>query len=190
MQNNSFLLLIILLFFGCSNSHNIENDATGNLEIHTSENEVTVTSENNAQDCHMCPGYILIMKGNTTDTLKRGSWGRPPSFHQFKANDKSYIALESSYFSAGINESRLSILSLNENDYLTSVFDTLISDEQIDNFSIKRKDIEYRAPDTLLVHQHIEIFNSNDESNVRIDSFSELKILNGNKKYKFELDEG
>ena len=56
MQNNGCFLFIILLFFGCSNSHNIENDATGNLETHTSENEVTVTAENNSQDCHMCPG--------------------------------------------------------------------------------------------------------------------------------------
>ena len=177
MQNNGCFLFIILLFFGCSNSHNIENDATGNLEMHTSENEVTVTSENNAQDCHMCPGYILIKKGNTTDTLKRGSWGRPPSFHEFKANDKSYIALESSYFSAGINESKLSILSLNEENYLYYVFDTLISDEQIDYFSVIRRGIEFRAPDTFLVHQHSEISNSNDESSIRIDSFSELLIM-------------
>ena len=177
MQNNGCFLFIILLFFGCSNSHNIENDATGNLETHTSENEVTVTAEDNTQDCHMCPGYILIEKGNSIDTLKNGSWGKPLSFNQFKANDRVYIAIESSYFSGGINESKLSILSLNEENYLYSVFDTLISDEQIDYFSVIRRGIEFRAPDTLIVHQHSEISNSNDESSIKIDSFSELYII-------------
>ena len=45
----------------------------------------------------MCPGYLLIERGNTIDTVKRGSWGKLPSFNQFKANDRDYIALESSY---------------------------------------------------------------------------------------------
>ena len=81
MQNNFYFLFITALFFGCSNS----------------PNEITVTAENNTQDCHMCPGYLLIERGNTIDTLKRGSWGQPPNFNQFKANDRDYIALESSY---------------------------------------------------------------------------------------------
>lgn len=148
--------------FGCSNSHS----------------KVTVTGEENIHGCHMCPGYLFIERGNTIDTLKRGSWGKPPSFNQFKTKDRDYIALESSYFSGGINESKLSILSLNEDNYLTSVFDTLISDEQIDYLMINRRNLEFRSPDTLLVHQHNEIFNSNDERSKRADSLSELYIIN------------
>jgi hypothetical protein len=161
MQNNFYFLFITALFFGCSNS----------------PNEITVTAENNTQECHMCPGYLLIERGNTIDTLKRGSWGQPPNFNQFKANDRDYIALESSYSSGGINESNLSILSLNEDNYLTSVFDTLISDEQISSLKINRRNIEFRAPDTLLVNQSNEISNSNDESSIRADSLSELYII-------------
>ena len=71
----------------------------------------------------------------------------------------------------------MSILSLNEENYLYSVFDTLISDEQIDYFSVIRRGIEFRAPDTLIVNQHSEISNSNDESSIKIDSFSELYIV-------------
>ena len=48
-----------------------------------------------------------------------GSWGSPPNFNQFKANGRDYIAFESSCFSGGINESSLSILSLNKDSYLT-----------------------------------------------------------------------
>jgi hypothetical protein len=54
---------------------------------------------------------------------------------------------------------------------------TLVSDEQIDYFKIKKRGLEFRAPDTLLVHQYMEISNLNDKSSVRIDSFSELLIL-------------
>ena len=49
-------------------------------------------------DCHMCPGFIIIEKGLKKDTLKMGSWGSPPKFNQFKANGGDYIAFESSLF--------------------------------------------------------------------------------------------
>jgi hypothetical protein len=169
MQNKLYFLFIIPLFFGCSNSRNVET--------YTSENEVIVTAENNSQDCHMCPGYLLIERGNTLDTVKRGSWGKPPSFNQFKANDRDYIALESSYFSGGINESSLSILSLNEDSYLNPVFDTLISDEQINSFKTTRRILEFIIPDTLLVHKHNEINNPFDENQIRTDSLTELLLI-------------
>ena len=162
MQNNVYFLFVTALLFGCSNS----------------PNEVTVTAENDSQDCHMCPGYLLIKRGNTIDTLKRGSWGQPPNFNQFKANDRDYIALESSYSSGGINESKLSILSLNEDNYLTSVFDTLISDEQISSFEINRRNLEFIVPNTLLIHHHIETYNHSDEGRKKTDSKKEVVLLN------------
>jgi hypothetical protein len=162
MQNNVYFLFIIPLFFSCNNSFN----------------KVTVRAENNIQDCHMCPGYLLIERGNTIDTLKMGSWGSPPNFIQFKAKDRDYIALESSYFSGGIQESKLSILSLNEDDYLTAVFDTLISDEQISSFEINRRNLEFIVPNTLLIHHHIETYNHSDEGRKKTDSKKEVVLLN------------
>ena len=162
MQNNVYFLFIIPLFFSCNNSFN----------------KVTVRAENNIQDCHMCPGYLLIERGNTIDTLKMGSWGSPPNVIQFKAKDRDYIALESSYFSGGIQESKLSILSLNEDDYLTAVFDTLISDEQISSFEINRRNLEFIVPNTLLIHHHIETYNHSDEGRKKTDSKKEVVLLN------------
>ena len=162
MRNNVYFLFIIPLFFSCYNSFN----------------KVTVRAENNIQDCHMCPGYILIERGNTIDTLKMGSWGSPPNFNQFKAKDRDYIALESSYFSGGIHESMLSILSLNEDNYLTAVFDTLISDEQISSFKINRRNLEFIVPNTLLIHHHIETYNHSDEGSKKTDSKKEVVLLN------------
>jgi len=162
MQNNVYFLFIIPLFFSCNNSFN----------------KVTVRAENNIQDCHMCPGYLLIERGNTIDTLKMGSWGSPPYFNQFKAKDRDYIALESSYFSGGIQESKLSILSLNEDDYLTAVFDTLISDEQISSFEINRRNLEFIVPNTLLIHHHIETYNHSDEGSKKTESKKEVVLLN------------
>jgi hypothetical protein len=125
----------------------------------------------------MCPGFIIIEKGLKKDTLKMGSWGSPPKFNQFKANGGDYIAFESSYFSAGINESSLSILSLNEDSYLTPVFDTLIGDEQINSLKTTRRILEFRMPDTLLVHNYNETYNSFNETQIRTDSLTELLLI-------------
>lgn len=155
------IILFILLFVGCSKTNNI----------------LIVTAKSNSVDCHMCPGYIIVQKGIQKDTLKMGSWGSPPNFKQFKANGKDYIAFESSYFSGGINESSLSILSLNEDSYLNPVFDTLISDKQINSFKTTRRALEFIIPDTLLVHKHNEINNPFDENQIRTDSLTELLLI-------------
>ena len=76
-----------------------------------------------------------------------------------------------------INYKTLQLGMTHDNNYLTSVFDTLISDEQISSLKINRRNIEFRAPDTLLVNQYNEISNSNDESSIRADSLSELYII-------------
>jgi hypothetical protein len=155
------ITLFILLLVGCNKTNNV----------------LIVTAKSNSVDCHMCPGFIIIEKGIQKDTLKMGSWGSPPNFNQFKANGGDYIAFESSYFSGGINESSLSILSLNEDSYLTPVFDTLISDEQINSLKTTRRILEFRMPDTLLVHNYNETYNSFNENQIRTDSLTELLLI-------------
>ena len=139
--------------------------------------EITITSKNNTLDCHMCPGYILIEKRNTIDTLKMGSWGSPSPFEQFKHKKKDFLVVNSSYFMGGITESYISILSLNEDNYLNNVFDTLVSDERINELNIKRQEIEFIFPDTLIINQHIEIFNHKDEGSDHKDFKKEIIIL-------------
>ena len=155
------IILFVLLLIGCNKTSNI----------------LIVTAKSNSVDCHMCPGYIIVQKGVQKDTLKMGSWGSPPNFNQFKANGRDYIAFESSYFSGRINESSLSILSLNEDSYLNPVFDTLISDEQINSLKTTRRILEFRMPDTLLVLKHNEINNPFDENQIRTDSLTELLLI-------------
>lgn len=156
------IILFILLFVGCSKTNNI----------------LIVRAKSNSVDCHMCPGYIIIQKGIQRDTLKMGSWGSPPNFNQFKANGRDYIALESSYFSGGINESSMSILSLNEDNYLKVVFDTLVSDVRINELNTQRQKIEFTVPDTLIINQHVESYNHIDEGSVHNDFNKEIIILN------------
>ena len=156
------IILFILLFVGCSKTNNI----------------LIVRAKSNSVDCHMCPGYIIIQKGIQKDTLKMGSWGSPPNFNQFKANGRDYIALESSYFSGGINESSMSILSLNEDNYLKVVFDTLVSDVRINELNTQRQKIEFTVPDTLIINQHVESYNNIDEGSVLNDFNKEIIILN------------
>lgn len=138
---------------------------------------ITVTSKKNTLDCHMCPGYILIEKGNTIDTLKRGSWGSPPPFEQFEYKKRNFIVFNSTYFMGGVSESSISILSLNEDKYLNTVFDTLIVDERINELNIKRQEIEFVPPDRLIINQHIETFNHKDGGSVQKGFKKEIIVL-------------
>ena len=160
MQKTLYFLSVIL-FFSFTNV----ND------------EITITSKNSTLDCHMCPGYILIERGNAIDTLKMGSWGSPPPFEQFRYKTRDFIVFNSSYFMGGTGESYISILSLNEDNYLNTVFDTLVSDERINELNIKRQEIEFVFPDTLIINQHIEIFNHKDEGSDHKDFKKEIIIL-------------
>ena len=141
------------------------------------DDEITISSKNSKLDCHMCPGYILIEKGNTIDTLKLGSWGSPPPYEQFEYKKRNFLVFNSSYFMGGITESYISILSLDQDNYLNAVFDTLVSDERINELNIKRQEIEFVAPDTLIINQHIEISNHKDEGIVKKDFKKEIGIL-------------
>lgn len=139
--------------------------------------EITVTSKNNTLDCHMCPGYILIEKGNTIDTLMMGSWGSPPPFEQFEYKKRNFLVFNSSYFMGGTGESYISILSLNEDNYLSTVFDTLVSDERINELNTKRQEIEFIVPDRLIINQHIETYNHKDEGSIQKDFKKEIVLL-------------
>lgn len=125
--------------------------------------EIKITSKNNTEGCHMCPGYIIIEKGKTVDTLKTGSWGSPSPYEQFKYHEEDFLLIKSDYAGGGMNESSLRIISLNDGDYLQVVFDTLISDEKINQLSTRRKVMEFKAPDTLIITQHMESYNNLDE---------------------------
>ena len=160
MQKTIYFLSIII-FFSFTNG----------------DDEITITSKNSKLDCHMCPGYILIEKGNTIDTLKMGSWGSPPPFEQFRYKTRDFIVFNSSYFMGGTGESYISILSLNEDNYLNTVFDTLVSDERINELNIKRQEIEFVEPDTLIINQHIETYSHKDEGSIQTDFKKEIVIL-------------
>ena len=161
-MKKTLYFLSIILFFSFTNG----------------DDEITITSKNSTLDCHMCPGYILIEKGNAIDTLKMGSWGSPPPFEQFKYKKRDFIVFNSSYFMGGITESSISILSLNEDNYLNAVFDTLVIDERINELNIKRQEIEFVEPDRLIINQHLETYNHKDEGGIQTDFKKEIVILN------------
>ena len=160
MQKTLYFLSIIL-FFSFTNG----------------DDEITITSKKSTLDCHMCPGYILIEKGNTIDTLKLGSWGSPPPYEQFEYKKRNFLVLNSSYFMGGITQSSISILSLNEDNYLNAVFDTLVSDERINELNTKRQEIEFIVPDRLIINQHIETHNHKDEGSIQKEFKKEIVIL-------------
>lgn len=141
------------------------------------DDEITITSKKSKLDCHMCPGYILIEKGNTIDTLKMGSWGSPPPFEQFEYKKRNFLVFNSRYLIGGLIESSVYILSLDQDNYLNAVIDTLVSDERINELKIKRKEMEFIVPDRLIIKQHVEIYNHKDEGSVKKDFKKEIVVL-------------
>jgi len=161
MKNILPFLLCISLLQGC-----IQSSA-----------KISITAEKNTQECHMCTGYLIIKRGKSRDTLKGGSWGNPPVFKQIQYKNKEFLALPFEYFSSGITESGISILSLNEENYLKTVFDTLVSDDRINRLETVKKELTFISPDSLIIRQYKLLHNDLDESVKKVDSVNELVII-------------
>ena len=73
-------------------------------------------------DCHACPGKLLVQKNNLSDTLIMGSWGRLPHYELIKSDDKEYLFVENNYLSAGIVESSISLFSTDDTNFLENIF--------------------------------------------------------------------
>tara|TARA_B100000945_G_C20156541_1_gene491105 strand:+ start:174 stop:713 length:540 start_codon:yes stop_codon:yes gene_type:complete len=80
----------------------------------------------NEDDCHMCPGILVVQKGNLSDTLLTGSWGKVNSnYTVHKIGDKDYVILRTSYFGMGILEEGIFIYSTEPNSFLKELFGEL-----------------------------------------------------------------
>ena len=80
----------------------------------------------NEDDCHMCPGILIIKKGNLSDTLFTGSWGRVSGDYQAKKiGDNDFVVLKTSYFGMGILEEGIFIYSTESDNFLKKVFGKL-----------------------------------------------------------------
>ena len=78
-----------------------------------------ITLQNN---CHMCPGKLVVQKNNLSDTLILGSWGKIPNYELIKSGNKEYLFVESNYFSGGILESTIMLFSTDETNFLENIF--------------------------------------------------------------------
>lgn len=175
----SLILFLILNSFGCSNSHNKETDPTKNVEPDTSESVVKVTSENSIVDCHMCPGYVFFEKGNIIDTMELGYYGYPPEHKQYKLNDKDYVAFVFHYLDMSDDEIRLSIMSLNKDNYQAFVWDTLFKEQPIVDGIGKERSIELCDSGTVIFHNYSVNFElSRNDSGRNFDTISNSYIIN------------
>ena len=73
-------------------------------------------------DCHMCPGKLVVQKNNLSDTLILGSWGKLPKYELIKSRNKEYLFVESNYLSGGIVESNVMLFSTDETNFLENIF--------------------------------------------------------------------
>ncbi len=80
----------------------------------------------NEYDCHMCPGILIVKKGNLSDTLFTGSWGKVSGDYRVnKIGDKDFVVLKTSYFGMGILEEGIFIYSTESNSFLKELFGEL-----------------------------------------------------------------
>ena len=78
----------------------------------------------NEDDCHMCPGILVVKKGNLSDTLWTGSWGKVNSTYTVNnIEDKDYVILKNSYFSMGVLEEGIFIYSTESNSFLKELIE-------------------------------------------------------------------
>ena len=73
-------------------------------------------------DCHMCPGKLVVKKNSLSDTLILGSWGKLPNYELIKSGNKEYLFVESNYLSGGIVESSIMLFSTDETNFLENIF--------------------------------------------------------------------
>ena len=78
-----------------------------------------IAAQNN---CHMCPGKLVVQNNNLSDTLILGSWGKLPNYEFIKNGSKEYLFVESNYLSGGIVESNIMLFSTDETNFLENIF--------------------------------------------------------------------
>ncbi len=120
MQNKLYFLFIIPLFFGCSNSHNVET--------YTSENEVTVTA--GRKRITITPiiesswggrgdqGGLAVSNGDQIDTIYDCTYGRTPDYKILKCGSREYLFTSCLMNGAGSNRQSFYLWSLNNKNFM------------------------------------------------------------------------
>ena len=115
-------------------------------------------------DCHGCNGLLVFKKFGHIDTLKTGAWGRAGRWHRMYHKNNEFFFQITTFFSGGITESHLSLISLNEKDYLEHKKDTLISDEYLSRLSVRKNRFTVDSEGNVKVTHFTIEFNDQDES--------------------------
>ena len=100
-MKNILLQLFIFSLLSCSNSNHKNNDIEKYLKknyktilIDSIESEIQIVSKvDTVNNCHMCPGLVIINKCKESDTISLGQWGKPP---KYKIID-NYVVFESNW---------------------------------------------------------------------------------------------
>ena len=77
---------------------------------------------------------------------------------------KEFFFQITTFFSGGITESHLSLISLNEKDYLENKKDTLISDDYLSRSSVRKNRFTVDSVGNLKITHFTLKFNDQDES--------------------------
>ena len=135
------------------------------------------TTDSTSNDCHMCPGQIIISHHNKIDTILSGSWGNTGTWDTFTYENKLYLHIINRYFTGGITETSLKLLEIGLKPKII-VFDTLIMDQKLNLHEILKQELDFKIPNELVIISKTEKFNDNDESSIVINTDTNIFKIN------------
>lgn len=165
-------LLIIIIIIAC-------NDIPKSQSINNVDTK--------PDDCHMCPGKIIISHHNKIDTILSGSWGNTGTWDTFTYENKLYLHIINRYFTGGITETSLKLLEIGLKPKII-VFDTLIMDQKLSLHEILKQELDFKIPNELVIISKTEKFNDNDESSIVINTDTNIFKINYDELIKNKLN--
>ncbi len=133
--------------------------------------EIQIISKiDSVNDCHMCPGLIIIYRGEDRDTIKLGQWGYPTSY---KIIDNFMVF--DSYWHGG-EQSEYSIIIYD--------FKNIPKSKVFNNIYTSKKYIYNEDGSTFLIKCDFDYSIANDQLFLTKDSFNYIIHKNSEKEIK------
>lgn len=176
-----FLFTVFLMFFifSCSNSTHVTNEKSNENSYRTNfidsiNTGLVITSKiDSVNDCHACPGLIIIAYNNIIDTITLGQWGNPSTYKI----SENYIIFESIWLGGEQGEYSIIIYDLTKSlkkEVFKEIYTSYKYSYNEDGTTLVMKsNFEYSI-------ENDQLFLINDSSNFMIfkNSEKEIKISN------------
>ena len=178
-MKNILLQLFIFSLLSCSNSNHENNDIEKYLKktikqilIDSIESEIQIVSKvDTVNNCHMCPGLVIINKCKESDTISLGQWGKPP---KYKIID-NYVVFESNWQGGEQDEYSIIIYDLRKSADSTAFEKIYTSKKYVYNDAVHCLSNNFNLS---IVNDQLLLTNDSTNFIIQTNSEKEIKISN------------